>query len=597
MAEGRLQRKRAARRERRKVNKKRTKQLLREAASARARHAQQGDSSESDVQVEVVPAPSEIDTGVDSGDPAYRNLLPAMQRFKLATNEQPEGNAKEEPSDQSPPQAGGSGSSHQQELADDDASGDLDATHVSRRQMKRMYRPRIADLKTFSSHPEVVEVWDAASPDPPLLVHLKAHRNTVPVPTHWSAKRRYLQGKRGIEKPPFKLPDFIEATGIQKLRDTQNEGENDKSLRQQQRERVRPKAGRIDIDYQVLHDAFFKHQTKPKLSRMGDLYYEGKEFEVDLSDKKPGRLSSELKQALGMQDDFSPPPYLPNMQRYGPPPSYPGLRIPGLNAPIPEGASYGHHPGGWGRPPVDEHGQPVYGDPFGQQHVGLTDRMTRFDTPPNPGKLWGEDVVEAESEDEDEGEDEGEFEEEPEDDERTAPSEDVFGVPSERELREGISSVGSTPSGVSTPQEVQLRKDQHGGEEPMAQMPTQPQQLYRVLEERESDGTSKEGLMGSTHTYNVGNDDSKPQQSKRSTRQQQGQGDVAISLQPEELENGVQEQQVASKYENERQVQKEQNQGEDLSDMVAEHEAKQKRKRGESQGTHQQGEKRKRFKF
>jgi splicing factor 3B subunit 2 len=27
---------------------------------------------------------------------------------------------------------------------------------------------------------------------------------------------------------------------------------------------------------QVLHDAFFKYQTRPKLTPMGDLYYEGK---------------------------------------------------------------------------------------------------------------------------------------------------------------------------------------------------------------------------------------------------------------------------------------------------------------------------------
>ncbi|RZS15562.1 hypothetical protein BHM03_00047405 [Ensete ventricosum] len=40
--------------------------------------------------------------------------------------------------------------------------------------------------------------------------------------------------------------------------------------------------------------------------------------------------------------------------RYGPPPSYPHLKIPGLNAPIPPGASFGYHPGGWGKPPVDE---------------------------------------------------------------------------------------------------------------------------------------------------------------------------------------------------------------------------------------------------
>lgn len=40
------------------------------------------------------------------------------------------------------------------------------------------------------------------------------------------------------------------------------------------------KMGKLDIDYQVLHDAFFKYQTKPHMSGLGDLYYEGKEFEA-----------------------------------------------------------------------------------------------------------------------------------------------------------------------------------------------------------------------------------------------------------------------------------------------------------------------------
>lgn len=53
------------------------------------------------------------------------------------------------------------------------------------------------------------------------------------------------------------------------------------------------------------------------------------------------------------------------MQRYGPPPSYPNLKIPGLNAPIPDGCAFGYHPGGWGKPPVDELGRPLYGDVFG----------------------------------------------------------------------------------------------------------------------------------------------------------------------------------------------------------------------------------------
>ena len=39
--------------------------------------------------------------------------------------------------------------------------------------------------------------------------------------------------------------------------------------------------------------------------------------------------------------EYSPPPWLIHMQRFGPPPSYPHLKIPGLNAPIPENGNYG----------------------------------------------------------------------------------------------------------------------------------------------------------------------------------------------------------------------------------------------------------------
>jgi splicing factor 3B subunit 2 len=82
-------------------------------------------------------------------------------------------------------------------------------------------------------------------------------------------------------------------------------------------------------------------------------------------------MSEELQAALGMAPG-APPPWLVSMQRFGPPPSYPSLRIPGLNAPIPPGASFGYHPGGWGKPPVNDRGEPIYGDVFGLQH-GLAD--------------------------------------------------------------------------------------------------------------------------------------------------------------------------------------------------------------------------------
>ena len=66
----------------------------------------------------------------------------------------------------------------------------------------------------------------------------QSYRNTVPVPRHWSQKRKYLQGKRGIEKPPFQLPAFIEATGISDMRSAYHEKEEAKKLKQKQRDRM-----------------------------------------------------------------------------------------------------------------------------------------------------------------------------------------------------------------------------------------------------------------------------------------------------------------------------------------------------------------------
>lgn len=63
------------------------------------------------------------------------------------------------------------------------------------------------------------------------------------------------------------------------------------------------------------------------------------------------------------------------MQRYGPPPSYPNLKIQGLNAPIPDNCSFGYHAGGWGKPPVDELGRPLYGDVFGTQGADIAEQQ------------------------------------------------------------------------------------------------------------------------------------------------------------------------------------------------------------------------------
>ncbi|BHF80934.1 Splicing factor 3B subunit 2 [Sparganum proliferum] len=89
---------------------------------------------------------------------------------------------------------------------------------LSKKKLKLLNRPSVASLKQAVSRPDVVEMWDVCARDPLLLVYLKSYRNTVPVPKHWCAKRKYLQGKRGFEKPPFRLPEFIARTGIMEMR-------------------------------------------------------------------------------------------------------------------------------------------------------------------------------------------------------------------------------------------------------------------------------------------------------------------------------------------------------------------------------------------
>ena len=58
--------------------------------------------------------------------------------------------------------------------------------------------------------------------------------------------------------------------------------------------------------------SLYRWQTKPKMSIHGDLYYEGKEFETRLREKKPGDLSDELRRSLGMPTGLvCLPPSLP----------------------------------------------------------------------------------------------------------------------------------------------------------------------------------------------------------------------------------------------------------------------------------------------
>ena len=288
------------------------------------------------------------------------------------------------------------------------------------------------------------------------------------------------------------------------------EAESSMTAKQKNRSRVAPKMGAIDVDYRTLHDAFFKFQSKPtSLTKFGDLYYEGKELEVDIERKSTGKLSKRLREGLGMASETSPPPWLLNMQRYGPPPCYPGLKIPGLNAPLPqEDCQYGFHPGGWGKPPVDPYGRPLYGgnpfDPPGA--VAAADDGTQTMVT-SDGKMigkvpWGALPTGVVEQDEEEEEVVESSEEEEDDDDMEDSDEEEEGQAMEEE---GVQSILPPPPtaipSVTAP--VNLRKQDEGGETP-APPPPPPKALYQVLEQKRA-GEQAGAVFSSEMTYAVPN--------------------------------------------------------------------------------------------
>ncbi|WWC94779.1 hypothetical protein V866_001628 [Kwoniella sp. B9012] len=497
--------------------------------------------TESDVEsvTSTSTAATSVDVEIDTSDPAYSAFSSILARFQG----QEGGDALEAGQDAGPAK----GEVYYSDEEDDDeedvrkaAQRAADQEGLTRRERRKAAKLTVAELKQLVDRPEVVEWFDCDARDPRTLVNLKSYRNTVPVPAHWNAKRDYLAGKRGIEKPPYLLPPWIADTGIGEQRDAIKAKEAEQTLRQKTRERVQPKMGKIDIDYQKLHDAFFKFQTKPSMSRFGEAYYEGKELETDLRTKKPGELSDELIEALSIPP-LAPPPWLIAMQRFGPPPSYPNLRIKGLNAPIPPGAQWGFHPGGWGKPPMDDFNRPLYGDVFGVMQGAEIANQDQIDR-----TLWGE----IEQMDEESEEEESDEEEDAEEDEDAAPVRsgnapaDGLETPSGLATPSGYNSVVSTvPGGLETPDFVDLRKNTRAESEDVS---SGPRELYHVIPERE---TSSRGFMGSSTAYdvsNVGRPGGPAVLGAEDSGRKRKAGDVEISISEDE---DLTQEQLKAKYE------------------------------------------------
>merc|ERR1712129_337903 len=216
----------------------------------------------------------------------------------------------------------------------------------------------------------------------------------------------------------------------------------------------------------------------------------------------------ELLKRCNVED---PPPWLINMQRFGPPPSYPDLKIAGLNAPIPTHKMYGFHEGQWGKPPVDENGQPLYGDPFGIWTEPISKSW-------GAKMRWG--VLEKF--------DESESEEESDSDEGSDEDEDVdlSAIHGGKKTSNGdLSGIMSNASSVLS--SVVMRKDTvlnnqitNGIVTPnstiSAQINQSNQSLYRVLQPADH---RVRGKFGSSQVYKMPSNDSSNQPPAKKQRQ------------------------------------------------------------------------------
>ena len=194
---------------RKKLRKKEKKKQQREEPRDEEPQSEAPSSSEEPVDIEYVSVQYEDD---ESSGAVLKEFEDVFKRFASAelltqpAESRPQTESKDDEDEEEEAYFQGPSSAKQKEEA-------AQAAVLSRRKRKLLSRMSVAELKQVVARPEAVEAHDVTASDPRLLVHLKSYRNAVPVPRHWCHKRRYLQGKRGVEKRPFALPEFIAQTG------------------------------------------------------------------------------------------------------------------------------------------------------------------------------------------------------------------------------------------------------------------------------------------------------------------------------------------------------------------------------------------------
>ncbi|KAK6090897.1 hypothetical protein P3W45_000142 [Vairimorpha bombi] len=216
---------------------------------------------------------------------------------------------------------------------------------MNKKTKKKLYREMLYNnLIKESSFPHLVEIEDVKCEDPIFYTKLKNVYKIVPVIKRWKSKQIFPVN---YKKKEYSIPTCIINTGLDLLRYNLIQMKKDQTDKTKYMEKMFPKLGKSAINPQKLYECFHKNILSPFLYEYGDVF----DFTWEHERKRylPGVIDDELKKVLGM-DEFSPPPWLFKMQKIGLPPSYPDIKVPGVNANIPPGCKYGYEPNGWGKP-------------------------------------------------------------------------------------------------------------------------------------------------------------------------------------------------------------------------------------------------------
>merc|ERR1712032_67859 len=132
---------------------------------------------------------------------------------------------------------------------------------LSKRKNRVASRPSLVSLKQLSPKAEKVFSFDTTAEDPHTLLYLKSVFDSREVPTNWNRRQCKIMTLCNLSTL-FALPFFLLSTGVNAIRNRDSHDINNTSY--SRKNRIRPKSLRIQLNYDVLRDVFFKYQFKPK---------------------------------------------------------------------------------------------------------------------------------------------------------------------------------------------------------------------------------------------------------------------------------------------------------------------------------------------